>query len=439
MTAAPEPEDPRARVPAAPAEPPPTRVAYIVSRFPHVSETFIVRELSAVAEHRGVHVELCSLFPAVDPTVHPAARPWLGRLRRPGALAALLALAWWLRRRPLRLISTVGRVSAAHARRPAILVRALATVPLAAAHARTLASLGVDHIHAHFATYPALAAWTCRRLTGIGYSFTAHAHDLYVDQSHLREKVGDARFAVAVSEFNRRYLRAYGGDAATPVHVVHCGIDPGAYRFRPRAPAPAGPVRALCVASLQEYKGHRVLLEALAGAGGELRRLELDLVGGGVLREELAALAGRLGVADRVRFHGSLPEPEVAALLERADLFVLPSVVARNGQMEGLPVALMEALACGVPAVSTRLSGIPEIVRDGETGLLADPGGPASLRGALLRVLDDPAGARSRAVAGRRLVEREFDVRASGRRLAELFEHMSRDGAPAQGSDRRGR
>lgn len=420
-------------------EPATTRVAYIVSRFPHVSETFIVRELSAVAEQPGVHVELCSLFPPVDATVHPAARPWIGRLRRPGAGAALRGLAWWLGRRPLRLLSTVGRVAAAHARRPALLARALATIPLAATHARALASLGVDHVHAHYATYPALAAWTCRRLTGLGYSFTAHAHDLYVDQSLLGDKVRGARFAIAVSEFNRRFLRGHGGDGATPVHVVHCGIDPGAYRFRPRAPAPGARVRALCVASLQEYKGHRVLLEALAGAGAELERVELDLVGGGALREELEGLARRLGLADRVRFRGPLPEPEVAALLDRADLFVLPSVVARDGQMEGLPVALMEALACGVPAVSTRLSGIPEIVQDGETGLLAEPGDRASLRAALARVVEEPAEATARAVAGRRLVEREFDVRASGRRLAQLFEQASTDRDPAQGVDRSGR
>ena len=177
----------------------------------------------------------------------------------------------------------------------------------------------------------------------------------------------------------------------------------------------------------------------MAGAGPELERIELDLVGGGALREELDALARRLGLAGRVRFRGPLPEPEVAALLDRADLFVLPSVVARDGQMEGLPVALMEALACGVPAVSTRLSGIPEIIRDGETGVLAEPGDPASLRAALRRVVDEPSEAWTRAVAGRRLVEREFDVRASGRRLAQLFQRASTNGARAQGPHDSGR
>ncbi len=403
-------------------DPPPTRVAYLVSRFPHVSETFIVRELNAVAEHPALCIELWSLFPPVDPTVHPAARDWMERLRRPGAGTAFRDLLWWLRRRPLRLLATVGRVASAYSRRPLVLARALATIPLAAAHARRLGELGVEHLHAHYATYPALAAWICRRLTGVSYSFTAHAHDLYVHQLHLRAKVRDATFVVAVSEFNRRFLRGYVAGAATPIHTVHCGVDPAAYRFRPRAPAPQGPVSGLCVASLQEYKGHRFLLDALAGGSSQLERLELDLVGSGDLRQELEEMVARLGLAPRVRFHGALPEPEVAALLDQADLFVLPSTFARDGQMEGLPVVLMEALASGVPVVATRLSGIPEIVCDPDTGVLVEPGDAVSLRAGLERVMEDPAGATGRAVEGRRLVEREFDTRSSARRLAQLFE-----------------
>jgi colanic acid/amylovoran biosynthesis glycosyltransferase len=397
------------------------KVAYLVSRFPHCSETFIVRELDAVAARPGLELELFALFGARGGTVHPAARPWEARLHRCGAPRALAALAWWAGRCPLRLLSSVALVVAGHRRRPRTLVRALATLPVAAAHARTVAALGVEHVHAHYATYPALAAWLCERLTGVGYSFTAHAHDLYVDRSQLTRKLGDARFAVAVSRFNGELLGAAAPASTTPVHVVHCGIDPAAYRYRPRAAPRAGPVRALCVASLQEYKGHRVLLEALAGGGPVLERVELDLVGEGPLRRSLELLAARLGIAGRVRFAGALPEPEVTAMLAAADLFVLPSIVARDGQMEGLPVALMEALACGVPVVATRLSGVPELVADGLTGILATPGDPAALATALRRVLEDPVAARARAAAGRRVVEARFDVHESGRRLARLF------------------
>ena len=142
-------------------------------------------------------------------------------------------------------------------------------------------------------------------------------------------------------------------------------------------------MRALCVASLQEYKGHAVLLEALAAP--ELERVELDLVGDGPLRAELEARAGALGLAGQVRFHGSMREDSVRELFDRADLFVLPSVVARDGQMEGVPVVLMEALAAGVPVVATRTvrdPGAGARRRDGPPRRAARPGGAARSAGA---------------------------------------------------------
>lgn len=397
------------------------KIAYVVSRFPHHSETFIVRELDAVSARAGMELELFALFGARSATVHPSARPWMEGLRCCRAAGALAGVAWWAARRPLRLSSSIALIAAGHRRRPRTLLRALATVPVAAAHARTLRSLGVDHVHAHYATYPALAAWLCRRLTDVGYSFTVHAHDVFVDRSHLTRKLRDARFVVAVSHYNRDFLAAHCAAPATPVHVVRCGIDPAAYPCRPRGVPRAGPVRALCVASLQEYKGHRLLLEALAQSEPGLDRVRLDIVGEGPLRRRLATLAEGLGIAERVRFHGSLPEHEVTEMLARADLFVLPSVVARDGQMEGLPVALMEAMACGVPVVATRLSGVPELIDDGVTGVLAPPGDAIGLARALRRVLDDPDAALTRAAAGRQVVEARFDIRQTGRRLAQLF------------------
>jgi colanic acid/amylovoran biosynthesis glycosyltransferase len=395
------------------------RVAYLVSRFPHVTETFIVRELEAVDADPGIEIELLSLFPTVDPTVHPIARRWTDRLRRPSAWEAAAAVGWWLLRRPLRLAGAVATVAAGSVRRPGILGRSLVTLPIAAAHARRLRADPVDHVHAHYATYPALAAWLCHRLTGVPYSFTVHAHDIFVHQEMLARKVADAAFVAAISEYNRRFLVPYGGGSVTPVEIVHCGIDPQAFEFRPRVAPATGPVRAVCVASLQEYKGHAVLLQALAEGGGELERIQLELVGDGILRPALEQLARDLGIADRVRFDGSLTEPRVRAVLAAADIFVLPSIVARDGQMEGLPVALMEALASGLCAVSTRLSGIPELIRDGETGTLAEPGDPASLASALERAVRDAGEQRAR--AGRELVEREFDISATGAQMARLL------------------
>lgn len=396
------------------------RLAYVVSRFPLASETFILRELNVLEAAGAVEVELLALFAPARPFVHPVAQRWLGRVRRPGIGDGAAGLLWWLRRRPRALLHAIGELAWAHRRHPGALARALATVPIAAAHTRTIRERDVAHVHAHFATYPAMAAWLCHRLTGVSYSITAHAHDIFVDRSFLPTLVREAEFVVAISEFNRRFLAAHGGGGETPVHVVRCGIDPVAYAFRPRRPRAQGPVNALCVASLEEYKGHRHLLDALA-RDPRLARIELKLVGTGSLEAALRSQARELGLTARVKFLGARSELEVASLLASADLFVLPSVVARNGQMEGVPVALMEALASGVPTIATRLSGIPELVLDDVTGVLVEPADAGDLARALVALLADPDGCERRAAAGRGLIEAEYDVRRSTERLRALF------------------
>ncbi len=205
---------------------------------------------------------------------------------------------------------------------------------------------------------------------------------------------------------------------------MHCGIGTAAYDFRPRRLPETGPIRALCVASLQEYKGHRHLIEALARGGPATGRVELDLIGDGPLRGELTALVDDLGLKDRVRFRGSCTEAEVAAALAAADLFVLPSVVAADGQMEGLPVALMESLASGVPTVSTRLSGIGEIVVDGCTGLLCEPGDPAGLARAVEQLAADPGATLRMSRAGRKLVTEQFELERDAAALADLLDRV---------------
>jgi glycosyltransferase involved in cell wall biosynthesis len=281
--------------------------------------------------------------------------------------------------------------------------------------------LRIEHVHAHFATYPALAAWLAHRLLEIPYSFTAHAHDIYIDQLQLGTLVREAREIAVISEFNRTFLEPYGADSATPARLVRCGVDPAAYAFRPRAVPAEGPVRALCVATLNELKGHDVLLDALAQGGPELARVQLELVGSGPLEAPLRAQVARLGLGDRVHFHGTRSERDVAALLDAADVFVLASVRTPIGWMDGIPVALMEALAAGVPVIASRLSGIPELVRDGETGLLATPGDAADLARTFERLLADPEAALARARTGRALVEREFEIERSADAMLALF------------------
>jgi glycosyltransferase involved in cell wall biosynthesis len=381
----------------------------VVSRFPAITETFILDELRELRA-RGVEVDVFPLFGARGGEVHAAFRAL--RLRthphRSWSLELAVAQLHWLRHRPVALLRAWAQALRASAASPKLLVRAPAVLLKAALIARRVEAMGVHHLHAHWATHPALAAWMVRALTGIPYSFTAHAHDLYVDRAMLREKVRDAAFVVTISEYNRRLLEEVCGPAARgKVHLVRCGVDLGEFAPAERH-APAIPTFA-CVASLRPYKGHAVLLDAIALLRARGMTLRVVLVGDGPLRGALEAQAARLGIGDAVDLRGALPHEEIPGLLAAATAVVLPSVTQSDGQMEGIPVALMEAMAAGVPVVSTRLSGIPELVRDGEGGLLVPERDPAALADAMARLATDASLAARLAAGARRIVERDFD------------------------------
>jgi glycosyltransferase involved in cell wall biosynthesis len=396
------------------------RLGYLISRFPVATETFILRELNALQREVDQPIELFSLFPPQSAFAHPAAAAWVPRLRQASPRSTLGGVLWALATRPGKLLGVLATTARAYAGSPHHLPRALLTVLAATGHARTAQALRLDHLHAHWANYPALAALAMRRLVGVTYSFTPHAHDIFTDQSNLGRLIDDAAFVVAISDYNRFFLGRYRR-TDTPLPVVRYGIDTEHFAHDPR-PLPAeGPVHALCVASLMEQKGHDVLLDALRLGGAALERIHVDLVGAGPLREHLEARVAAEGLGDRVRFLGVLSEDEVAERLRAADLAVLPSIVGSNGRQEGLPNVLLEALAVGRPAVGTAVSGIPELLREEATCLLAMPGDAPSLAAALDHVLRHPEAAARRAQAGRRLVERDYTIERAGRVMAELL------------------
>jgi glycosyltransferase involved in cell wall biosynthesis len=238
----------------------------------------------------------------------------------------------------------------------------------------------------------------------------------------LREKVAAASFVVAISEFNRRMLiDLYGATAEERVVVVHCGIDPTLFRPRERR-EPGELFTIACVASLAGYKGQRYLIDACDVLHQRGVPFQCLLVGEGEDRPHLEAQIRRLGLTDRVRLLGAQPRHNVSELLQQVDALALPSVVMPNGKMEGIPMALMEALAAEIPVVATAISGIPELVRDGETGLLVPERDAAALAEALLRLYTDRDLGRRLASAGRQLVLREFNLEQSVAQLRALFE-----------------
>lgn len=406
------------------------RVLYLVSRFPTTTETFVLNEWLALAGRFDMH--LAALRRGRGPLVQPETARALGRARfldtpRPSAAVAHVS---WPVRRPVRYLTTLAVVlrGAAHTGLRHALKEAVAfaeAVPLA----RDVERDGIAHVHAHFAHHPATAAWVVHRLTGVPFSFTAHANDLFVGPALLERKLADARFAVAISVYNQALL-AERTDRR--VDVVHCGVDLERYPWRD--PRTGDRDRVLCVASLTPKKGHAHLIDAFAALAAQRPGLVLELIGEGPERAAIAARASARGVGDRVRLRGAQPWEEVRADLGRARVFALASVRLPSGRMEGIPVALMEAMASGVPVVATRLSGIPELVEDGATGLLVEPGDAGGLAAAIARVLDDDDLAVELARQARARVEASFSLAAEAGRLGDLL-----DASIARGQDPRPR
>jgi len=404
--------------PATPAPERPARIGYLMSWYPVVTETFILHEMLEL-RRAGVDLEIFPLFGAATDVHHPGAESLAGRVHYHRALSAELvgAQLHWLVRRPGTYLAVWARALAGNALSPSFLAKALVVVPRAAVVARRMEERGVRHVHAHWATHPALAAYVVHRLTGIGYSFTAHAHDLYLDRAMLQEKIAAAKFVVTISRFNRALIRRlYGPAAAARTVVIPCGVDPRL--FERRAPRRSeGIFRIACVAALRDYKGHRWLVEACALLRDRRVPFRCVLVGDGPERAAIERQVAALALGNLVTLLGSQPQDRVREILQAADAVVLPSVVTPDGMMDGIPVALMEAMAAGVPVVSTRVSGIPELIRDGRTGLLAPQKDAAALADALERLRRDPELASRLGAAGQAHVLRRFNLLESAARL----------------------
>lgn len=392
-------------------------LAYLVSKYPTLTETFVVDELAAVAG-RGHQITLFPLRRMNPQLRHPEPEALRDRVRFTPLLSPRFALAhvYFLLRRPRRYLGALLTLLRANLGSLRYFFGALAFFPKGVYLARIFQIERIDQIHAHFASHPAAVAYLIHRLTGIPYSFTAHGSDLHRDQHMLREKIARARFVVAISRYNRELLLAHAPPGSEDrIHVVHCGIDTRRIHQR-LAASRSGMFRVLCIGKLHEVKGQRVLLEACRQLIERGLPVACHLVGDGPDREALAALA-----CGPVEFHGACTRAQVLDYLHHSDVVVAPSVPTSDGRREGIPVALMEAMAVGVPVVASDLSGIPELVVDEQTGLLTPPGDATALAIALDRLYHDPA-LRDRLVGNaREAIEREFDLDRSCATLSRLF------------------
>jgi colanic acid/amylovoran biosynthesis glycosyltransferase len=398
-------------------------VAYLCSRYPDVSHTFIQREIVALRK-LGLDISTFSVRRARPHQV-------LSRLDReelertyallpPRPLDHLRAHHAALGRSPgawLRTLWRSLRLTPGGAR--GLLWRVFYFAEAVVLHDRCR-RLGVHHVHAHFANVGADVAQLAAELGGEGWSwsFTMHgSSEFYEVRAHrLPEKVRDALFVACVSDYTRSQLMMWVGAEHWPkLRRVRCAVDTDLFRPPPKREAGNRPLRVLCVSRLVLGKGLTLLLEALAS---EELDAELVLVGDGPERGAIEECARRLGLDGRVELTGAVGQDEIRSHYAEADVFCLPSFA------EGVPVVLMDAMASGLPVVVTRITGIPELVDDGESGILVRPARADDLADALVRLAGSPELRRSMGEAGRRRVAADYDLERTSREMRGLFEEM---------------
>jgi glycosyltransferase involved in cell wall biosynthesis len=424
------------------------RIGYIIRSYPRLSQTFIMHEILAL-EEIGVGL---SLFPITDPH-EPVVQAQAATVRAPveylevatrrGRAAALADHLRAALAAPIRYVKTLRYVlwnreldeGYTTASRWECLAEALYLVRLLRRSARRGAP--IDHLHAHFAHDPTLIGLLVQKLTGISFSFTAHARDLFqIPRTALAERIAAASAVITCCGANLDYLHESApADARGKIRLIHHGVDlrgfqPTTDHRPPTTDVPQSKIQnpkskiplIMSVGRLVEKKGFPDLLRACALLKERGYHFRCAIYGEGPLRGELAAQIAQHGLGDMVALPGAVAQSELVPVFQRTSVFALTPFVTEDGDRDGVPNVLVEAMACGVPVVATAISGIPELVVHEQNGLLVAPHDPTAIADALAALLDDDAHRAQLGAAARSTVVEHFDLRAAARELAALFE-----------------
>ena len=408
--------------------PPAMRVAYVIRSWPRLSQTFVLNEILAL-ERLGVHITIFAMTRAAEPFVQPqvadvaAQVHYLDSSETHSARAHLRLAA----RSPKRYSATLGfavtrrGLHGGYTRSGALEAFDRAVLVADSLDAQRRES-PFTHIHAHFAHDPALIGLLAHRLTGLPFSFTAHARDLYqIPDSALVGRAKEASAVVTCCRTNAEHVTKVVGDGVTLVKLIYHGVD--LQMFRPALERHHNGVpRIVSVGRHVEKKGFDDLLHASALLAESGRKFTCEIYGDGPARAQLEALRDELGLSGIVRFCGARTQAELPAVYQSADVFALTPRVTADGDRDGVPNVLVEAMACGIPIVSTRVGGVSELVNDGSDGLLATANDPSSIAARLAELLDDAARRRRLGEEAARSVTR-FDGGSAALKLAAVFSH----------------
>ena len=407
----------------------PAKVAFVFSQFPCYDEVFILREMAALKERLDLTIYSIKRNRR-DPVRHQISLPLLERVvysplffSRPLWAANLRVLT----RHPLRYLAALGEIIRLHWPSPEMLLKSLAIFPQAVYFARLCRLKGIDRVHGQWATYPAAAALVISRLNRSGFSFTGHAHDIYLKMAALKGKLRRADFVITCTAANRDHLLSLAPDIDPgKIKVVYHGVDLDHYPFRGERRRPrGGQFRILSVGSLFECKGYETLLSACRLLQARDFDFRCRIVGGGHLESRLKKLVDEWGLSPRVEFTGYQRQEDMPEHYRWADLLVLAAV----GKIHwGIPNVLLEALATGVPVACTHLPSLPELLGEPSCGFSFPEGRPDLIAELIVKLSrqDDLLVAHGK--AGRKKVEEKWDIRINSLKIAELFQKTVKAG-----------
>jgi len=408
------------------------KVAYYLHRFPHLTETFILREMLKLRE-MGVDVQVFSLMPPLSSsTMHQQVQELMPYVHYSPFLFSfklILAQVHFILRSPFRYIRALWRAIWQTWPEPHTCLKTLILFPKSVYFARQLKEMRFDHIHAHFVWVNGVAAQVAADLIGVTNSLHAHAGDIFPrNRESLRRQLELVSSIVTVSEYHRDYLvdlcpRWRPGD----IHVIHYGLNPVEFTSA-HVPSEDDTIRIISVGSLFEKKGHEFLIDACAQLAAKGYRFRCSIVGNGPLQKALQGRINDLNLQERVELLGAKNQTEVQDLYNHSDIFALACVIAKSGDRDGMPNVLLEAMAMQLPVITTPVTGNPELVHDGENGLLVTERDSHALGQAIERLINDQSLRRRLGQQGRQTVLDTFDIRCTAAQMAQFFQSYKYNG-----------
>ena len=398
-----------------------TNTAYVTLWYPKPSETFVVGEVAALRS-LGMPVKVYTLYGKLSKHIGKDMEARCSPVERLGTVSifrCLAALRWWWKNHPETFRRTTRTVLGRFWRDLEQTGENSWAFLAGCLLARQFQLEGITHIHAGWANGPATAAWTASLLTGIPFSFTGRAGDIYPPDGALEEKIAAASFVRTDAAFNLEYLRQFTFEKRDDVHLVRNMLSwevpsPGEVPMRE-------PYRLLAIARFVKTKGLDVLLDACALLKEQGVDFRVTLAGSGRIENALRAQAKRLGIEDKVDFPGFVLHRDVPELIRAHDIFVMPSKIGSTGDRDGLPTVIMEALLGRIPVVATDVGGIREVIRDGETGLLIQQRNPKALADAILKLGRNRENALRMAENGKQIVIDFYNTERNARTFFKLI------------------